>query len=148
MGTETGVSQGKNSNQNQQDIQDIFRENFDKYFQEVEKPMPQYLESMTKLQDEFLNAWKNTVDTSLNLQKEYAEKMDINTNVPQDAANMIYRVADEYIKSKNIQNQVILSTLNSASSNVQNSNNTFQPFIELNKKVLSFWSDFYLKNKQ
>ena len=139
----------KNSgNQNEQDVHEVFKENFDKYFHEVEKIMPQYLESMTKLQGEFLEAWENTINRSLDFQKEYAEKANINTQIPQEAANIIYNIAEEYLKSKNIQNQVILSTINSANTTLKDSKNAFEPFIELNKKVLDFWSDFYIKNKQ
>ena len=135
-------------NQNEQDVHEVFKENFDKYFHEVEKIMPQYLESMTKLQEEFLEAWKNTINKSLDFQKEYSEKANINTQIPHDAANIIYNIAEEYIKSKNIQNQVILSTMKSANTTLKDSKNAFEPFIELNKKVLDFWSDFYIKNKQ
>ena len=110
--------------------------------------MPQYLESMTKLQGEFLEAWENTINKSLDFQKEYSEKANINTQIPQEAANIIYNIAEEYLKSKNIQNQVILSTINSANTTLKDSKNAFEPFIELNKKVLDFWSDFYIKNKQ
>lgn len=139
----------KNSgNKNEQDVHEVFKENFEKYFREVEKIMPQYLESMTKLQEEFLEAWKNTINKSLDFQKEYSEKANINTQIPQDAANIIYNVAEEYIKSKNFQNQVILSTMNSANATLKDSQNAFEPFMELNKKVLDFWSDFYIKNKQ
>jgi len=136
----------KNSgNKNEQDVHEVFKENFEKYFREVEKIMPQYLESMTKLQEEFLEAWKNTINKSLDFQKEYSEKANINTQIPQDAANIIYNVAEEYIKSKNFQNQVILSTMNSANATLKDSQNAFEPFMELNKKVLDFWSDFYIK---
>jgi len=139
----------KNSgNKNEQDVHEVFKENFEKYFREVEKIMPQYLESVTKLQEEFLEAWKNTINKSLDFQKEYSEKANINTQIPQDAANIIYNVAEEYIKSKNFQNQVILSTMNSANATLKDSQNAFEPFMELNKKVLDFWSDFYIKNKQ
>jgi len=136
----------KNSgNKNEQDVHEVFKENFEKYFREVEKIMPQYLESMTKLQEEFLEAWKNTINKSLDFQKEYSEKANINTQIPQDAANIIYNIAEEYIKSKNFQNQVILSTMNSANATLKDSQNAFEPFMELNKKVLDFWSDFYIK---
>lgn len=139
----------KNSgNKNEQDVHEVFKENFEKYFREVEKIMPQYLESVTKLQEEFLEAWKNTINKSLDFQKEYSEKANINTQIPQDAANIIYNIAEEYIKSKNFQNQVILSTMNSANATLKDSQNAFEPFMELNKKVLDFWSDFYIKNKQ
>ena len=142
-------STAKNSgNQNEQEIHKVFRESFEKYFHEVEKVMPQYLESMTKLQGEFLDAWKNTINKSLDFQKEYSKKANISTHIPQEAANIIYNIAEEYIKSKNIQNQVMLSAMDSVNTTLKDSKNTFEPFVELNKKVLDFWSDFYIKNKQ
>jgi len=133
------------SNNNQNDMNEVFRENFKKYFQEAEKTMPQYLQSFTKLQEEFLDAWKNTVETSLNFQKEYADKSNINTTIPEDAANVIYNMAEEYFKANNIQNRAILSALDSANNNFKNSKDTLEPLVEINKKILEFWSSLYSK---
>jgi len=145
VSTQAKDSDTKNTTWNEKEIQDIFKESFEKYFHEVEKAMPQYLESMTKLQAEFLDAWQNTVNKSLEFQNKYAKKININTNIPQDAANIIYTISEEYIKSKNIQNQIVLSTLDSTYNNLKDSKNNFESFMEMNKKLLDFWHGFYIK---
>jgi len=110
--------------------------------------MPQYLQSITKLQEEFLAAWKNTINSSIDFQKEFTEKNDIDTNIPQYAVDIIHNAAQEYIKSRNIQNQTILSALDTANNNFKNFKNSFKPFTEINKKLLDYWLSFYPKNKQ
>lgn len=148
MSTEASKSQTSNPAQKQQDINEIFKTNFEKYFQEVEKVMPEYLQSFTTFQEEFLTAWKNTINSSIDLQKEFAEKNNIDTNIPQYAADIIQNTAEEYIKSKNIQNQTILAAIDTANNNFKNYKNSFEPFTQASKQFLDFWLGFYLKNNQ
>lgn len=146
MSTKINVTSSTN-NQGQQDINEVFKKNFNAYFQEIEKVMPQYLQAITKLQEEFLGAWKNTINSSIISQKDFAEKTDIETNIPQEAANIIQTIAEEYIKSKNIQNQTILSTLEMFGNNLKNNNNSFESVTEFNKQFLNFWADMYSKKQ-
>ena len=50
----------------------IYKQNVDKYFSEVERSLPQYLQSITNLQQEYVAAWKNVIEPSISLQREFA----------------------------------------------------------------------------
>ena len=136
------------SQTNELDVNEVLKKNFELYFQEVEKVMPQYLQSFTKLQDNFMHAWKKTVNSSIKLQQEYTKKANIETNIPQEYANIIQSIAEEYIKTKNVQNQTVLSALKVTSNNLKNQDNFFESVVEFNKKFLNYWANFYSNNKQ
>jgi len=141
-------TQNDKSQKNELDINEVVKSNFELYFQEVEKVMPQYFQSFTKLQENFMGAWKKTVNSSIKLQQDYAKKANIETKIPQEYANMIQSVAEEYIKTKNVQNQTVLSALKVAGNNLQNQDSSFESVAEFNRKFLDFWANFYSKNKQ
>lgn len=138
-------TQNNKSNTNKQDINEVMKGNFEAYFQEVEKIMPEYLQKFTKLQENFVDAWKKTINSSIALQKELSEKADIETNIPQEYGNIIQSIFEEYIKSKNIQNQTILSAIEITSNNLKNQDKSFESVAAFNKKFLDFWVNFYSK---
>lgn len=133
------------SQENKQDVHDVIKKNFETYFQEVQKVMPQYHQSFTTLQENFLGAWKKTINSSIELQKEWAKNANIETNIPKEYANMIQSISEEYIKSKDIQNQFVLTTLETINNNVKNHHISFESAIEFNKKIFSYWTNLYSK---
>ena len=141
-------TQSNESQTNELDINEVVKKHFELYFQEVEKVMPQYFQSFTKLQENFMSAWKKTVNSSIKLQQEYTKKANVETNIPQEYANIIQSIAEEYIKAKNIQNQTVLSALKVTGNNLQNHDNSFESVVEFNKKFLDYWANFYSNNKQ
>ena len=140
-------TQSNKSQTNELDINELVKKNFELYFQEVEKEMPQYFQSFTKLQEDFMSTWKKTVNSSIKYQQEYAKKANIETNIPQEYANIIQSIVEECVKAKNIQNQTVLSTLKVTGNNLQNQDNSFELVAEFNKKFLDFWANYYSKNK-
>ena len=71
-----------NTTQETKEIFTVCKQNVDKYFNEVERSLPQYLQSITNLQQAYTAAWKNAIESSISLQQEFANKASINTNVP------------------------------------------------------------------
>ena len=127
------------------EIDQVIQNNFEAYFQEVQKVMPQYMQSFTKLQENFLDTWKKTVNSSIQLNKEYVDNANIETSIPREYADIIQSVAEAYIKSRNIQNQVALSTLEVVSNNMKNNDNSFESVSTFNKQLLNYWANLYSK---
>jgi hypothetical protein len=107
--------------------------------------MPQYLQSFTTLRENFLSVWKKTINSSIQLQKEYAENANIQTTIPQEYAGIIQSMGEEFIKAKNIQNKVALSTLEVTNNNLKNQDISFESDAALNKQFLNYWANLYSK---
>ena len=58
-----------NTTQETKEIFAVCKQNVDKYFNEVERSLPQYLQSITNLQQAYTAAWKNATESSISLQQ-------------------------------------------------------------------------------
>ena len=125
-----------------QETKEIFvvcKQNVDKYFSEVERSLPQYLQSITNLQQAYIAAWKNAIESSISLQHEFANKTGINTNVPPAFIKIINNTTEEWIKIKTIQNKAVLATIDATQQNIKMFNDNAKTFAELNENLLQFW---------
>ena len=117
----------------------VCKQNVDKYFSEVERSLPQYLQSITNLQQEYIASWKNTIESSISLQQEFANKAGINTNVSPAFIKLIDDATEEFIKIRIIQNKAILATIDATQQNVKVFNDNAKTFAELNENILQSW---------
>ena len=65
---------------------DVFTEckqNVAKFFSEVEKSAPRYHQSVAKLQQNYVEAWKNVINSAITLEQEYVNKAGLNADVPE-----------------------------------------------------------------
>ena len=117
----------------------VYKQNIGKFFDDIEKSLPQYLQSITNLQQEYTEAWKNTFDSAVSIQQEYATKSGLNTNVPSAYIKMINDATEEIIKARSVQNKIALATIDVARQNVKSFNDSAKAFSELNQNMLQSW---------
>jgi hypothetical protein len=129
----------KTTAQESKEIYTIFKQNIDKYFDEVEKTTPQYLQSITNLQQEYVAAWRNAIESAISLQQEFATKAGINTNVPAVVVKLINDTTEELIKARAVQNKVVLAAIDATKQNVKTFNDNAKAFTELNENILQSW---------
>jgi len=71
------------------DVYSMYNQNFQKYFENISKITPQYFQSITHLQEEYLKECEKTINTSVFVQQESAKKTGILTDIPSAAKNAI-----------------------------------------------------------
>lgn len=126
----------------QTNVKDIFavnKQTVDKYFDGVKKSVPQYLQSITNVQQEYIQACENMFNSAIALQKEYARKAGITTNVPEATLKVIRDTTEELVKATSVQNQVTLAAIDAAQQNVKTFNDNAKSFADLNKNILNSW---------
>ena len=132
---------------NSKDIFSVYQQNVDKLFNGVKQSVPQYHQSITNVQQEYLQAYENIVDSTITLQKEYAKKAGIATNIPETTLKVIHDTIEEFVKATSIQNQVVLATIDATQQNIKTFNDNAKSFAELNRNILQSWiSAFATKN--
>jgi len=129
----------KTTAQETKEIYTVFKQNIDKYFDEVEKTTPQYLQSITNLQQEYTAAWKNAIESVISLQQEFVTKAGINTNIPAVVVKLINDTTEEMIKARTVQNKVVLAAIDTTKQNVKTFNDNAKAFAELNENILQSW---------
>ncbi|GFN39550.1 MAG: hypothetical protein O6761_08775 [Thaumarchaeota archaeon] len=121
------------------DIYAVSRQNVERFFDGVEKATPKNLQSITNLQQEYLEAWKNAINSTITLQREYANRSGLNTNVPQASLKVINDTTEEAIKAFSVQNQIALAAIDATQQNVKTFNDNAKAFADLNKNILQSW---------
>ncbi len=129
------------------DMFSVYQENVDKIFSGIRHSVPQYHQSITNVQQEYLQAYENIVDSTITLQKEYAKKAGIATNIPQATLKVIHDTTEEFVKAASIQNQITLATIDATQQNIKTFNDNAKSFADLNRNILQSWiSAFTTKN--
>ena len=141
------MSKNETTKVNSKDIFSVYQENIDKMFNGVKQSVPQYHQSITNIQQEYLQAFENMVDSSIAIQKEFVIKAGIASDVPSTTLKVIDDTTEEIVKASSIQNQIVLASIDATQQNIKTFNDNAKSFVELNKNILQSWiSAFATKN--
>jgi hypothetical protein len=132
---------------NSKDVFSVCQENTDKLFNGIKQSVPRYHQSITNVQQEYLQAYENVIDSTITLQKEYVKNSGITANVPEATLKVIHDTTEEFVKAASIQNQITLATIDATQQNIKTFNDNAKSFADLNKNILQSWiSAFTTKN--
>ena len=127
------------STTSQKDIFAVYQQNVDKYFSGIKKSVPSYHQSVTNVQQEYLDAVENVINSTIALQKDFALKSGITTNVPSASLKIIRDTTEEVVKAYDVQNKVAIAAIDSAQQNIKTFNENAKAFADLNKNVVQSW---------
>ena len=89
------MSKSETTKVNSKDIFSIYQENVDKMFNGVRQSVPKYHQSITNVQQEYLQAFENMIESSITLQKEFVVKAGIVSDVPSASLKVIDDTTEE-----------------------------------------------------
>jgi hypothetical protein len=127
---------------NEQTKNDVFttvEDTVEKQIQSTEKSFPNYQTSVTSLQQEYVEAYQNIVDSTIALQREFANKTGINTVLPEATENVVNKTNEQISKVQDVQNKIALATIDATRQNIKTFNENAKAFADLNKGVLQSW---------
>jgi hypothetical protein len=123
----------------QKDVYAVSQQNVDKYFNGIKQSVPRYHQSVTNVQQEYLEAWENVINSTIAFQKEYATKTGVNTNVPSATLKAIRDTNEEIVKAYDVQNKIALASIDATQQNIKTFNDNAKAFADLNKNILQSW---------
>lgn len=121
------------------DVFSVCQESIDKIFTGIRQSVPQYHQSITNVQQEYLQAYENVVDSTITLQKEYAKKFGVATNIPQATLKVMNDTTEEFVKAASIHNKITLTTIDATQQNIKTFNDNAKSFADLNRDILQSW---------
>lgn len=133
------MSNTAQSTSNQKDIYAVYQQNVDKYFSGIKQSVPRYHQSVTNVQQEYLDAVENVINSTIALQKDYATKAGITTNIPSAILKVIRDTTEEIVKAYDVQNKVAIAAFDSVQQNIKTFNENSKAFADLNKNVVQSW---------
>jgi len=141
------MSKNETTQKNPKDVFSAYQENVDRLFNGIKQSVPQYHQSITNVQQEYLQAYENMVGSSITLQKEYVKKTGIAADIPEATLKVIHATTEEFVKAASIHNQIALATIDVTQQNIKTFNDNAKSFADLNRNILQSWiSAFSTKN--
>ncbi len=122
----------------QQNYDNIFsacQENMDIMINGIKRSVPHYHQSITNIQQEYIQAYEHMFDSSIKLQKECAKKAGIAANVSETTLKMFRHMTKEFVKVSSIQNQMTLATMDAAHENIKTFNDNIKSFRDVNNNI-------------
>ncbi|MGB6464399.1 MAG: hypothetical protein WBF38_09280 [Nitrosotalea sp.] len=121
------------------EIHAVYKHNADRFFDEVEKTIPQYHQSITSLQKSYIAAWQKATESAISMNHEFATKANINTNVPAAMIKIANDTTEEIIKAQAVQNKVVLAAIDATQQAINTFNENAKLFTGINQGVLQYW---------
>ena len=121
------------------DVFSTVEETVQEQVKSAEKSFPNYQTSVTSLQQEYTEAFQNIVDSTITLQREFANKTGINTALPEATESAVNKTNEQISKVQDVQNKVALATIDVTRQNIKTFNENAKAFADLNKGVLQSW---------
>ena len=143
MSNQNSSNTGNSTNTSSKDVFSTWKQTSDKYMDAVEKVIPSYHQSVTSLQQEYIQACENAIDSTIEFQRKFANKTGINTNVPEATLKAVRDSNEQVIKSFDVQSKMALATVDAARQNVQTFANNAKAFAELNNNVMQSWTSAF-----
>ena len=129
------------------DVYSMYKQNVQKYFENISKNTPQYFQAITHLQEECLKATEKTINASVSVHQEFAKKTGISTDIPSAAKTAIIDTNKQIVQASTVQNQFVKTTIDTAVQNIQAYSENVNAFADLNKNIVQSWTTpFILKN--
>ena len=101
---------GESTSNNSLDFFVECKKNADKFFNEINKSTPVYHQIATDMQKNYLDAWKNVIDSSISLQQEFAAKTGQNINMSEDMKKTIQNMIDSSVTAYQNQNKIAVDS--------------------------------------
>ena len=116
---------------------------------EVAKAQPQYSQSISNLQLDYIQAVKNTVQNTLVAQKNIADAKVLSLNLPfagqyvEQLSNQTNEIANNIVKTVQVNNQVAVNSLDAARDNIRIYTRTTDAILEFNSNLAKAWTSFF-----
>jgi hypothetical protein len=137
------------------DMYNVLNENFTRALNEIAKFQPQYLQSISNLQLDFIQTTKNTIQNIISAQKQMASNNNsINRfwNIPPLLLPMLYveqfaRQLNEFtnntIRVSNLNNQFTITILDAIRENLNIYNRATDELSKYNTNMVKAWNSFF-----
>jgi hypothetical protein len=132
--------QNKMSNtENQKDVFSVYTKSFDKVKSAFERASTQSLQSYTNLTQEFISTWSSFIHTTTAIQQSIANKVGINTALPETTITAVQDATEAFIKTFDTNSKVVQTVLDATVQNIKTINQNTSAFADLNQNIVNSW---------
>jgi hypothetical protein len=126
-------------------VYDTATQNCIRIVDELTKAQPQYTQSVSNLQLDYVAAAKNTIQNIGSVQKMSASNVNYPIVTPQYADEFVKRsneITENMVNAIRINNQLTVNAINAAAENFKTFNRTIDSVTEFNTSAAKAWNSF------
>lgn len=118
------------------DIYSIWSDSVDSFYSNIEKSIPQFHQAATNLLQEYVQAWNNASSSIIDIQREFATKTGIKSNLPESSISMINDSTEKINRSFNVQSKMSIASIDATKQNIHTWNENSKSFVNINKSIM------------
>ena len=118
---------------------------------ELTKAQPQYTQSVSNLQSDYVAAAKNTIQNIGSVQRMFASNVNFPIVTPQYTDEFVKRsneITDNIVNAFRINNQLTVNAINAAAENFRTFNRTIDSVTESSSRAAQAWNSFVTTQQQ
>src|SRR5437899_12840588 len=102
-------------------VYDSIKENFTKAVNEMAKYQPQFLQSISNLQLDYTQSFKDAIQNTISAQKQFTSSWNIPVSAPysEQFVKQANQITNNTIRAVNINNQLAINVLDAARENLK-----------------------------
>jgi hypothetical protein len=130
-------------------LYETINQNITRVVDEVAKAQPQYLQSISNLQLDYIQAVKNTVENTMTAQKQIAVNRAFNWDIPfaanytEQLTNQTNEITNNVVKAVQVNNQLTVNALDAARDNIRIFNRAADAVLEFNNNATKACAFFF-----
>jgi len=121
-------------------VYSMYKQNVQKYFENISKITPQYFQAITQLQNECMKTCEKTINASISTQQEFAKKTGIATEIPTFAKTAIVDTNKQIVQASTVNNQLAKTAIDTAVQNIKTFSSNIDSFVALNNNIIQSWT--------
>jgi len=121
-------------------VYSMYKQNVQKYFENISKTTRESFQAITQLQDECMNTCEKTINASISTQQEFAKKAGIATEIPDFVKTAIVDTNKQIVQASTIDNQLVKTAIDTTVQNIKAFSNNINSFAELNRNIIQSWT--------
>ena len=132
-------------------VYDTIRQNCIRIVDEFTKAQPQYTQSVSNLQLDYIAAAKNTTENMVSAQKLLASNGNVPTVTPPYTDEFVKQsneVTENIVRAVHINNQLTVNAINAAAENFRTLNRTIESVTEFNTNATKALNSFLTVQQQ
>jgi hypothetical protein len=132
-------------------VYDTATQNCIRILDELTKAQPQYTQSVSNLQSDYVAAARNTIQNIGSVQKMLARNVNFPIVTPQYTDEYVKRsneITENIVNALRINNQLTVNAINAAAENFRTFNRTIDSVTEFNSSAAKAWNSFVTAQQQ
>jgi hypothetical protein len=132
-------------------VYDTVKLNYIRIVDEFTKAQPQYTQSVSNLQLDYIAAAKNTIQNMVSVQKMLASNGNVPIVIPPYTGEFVKQsneITENIVNAVRINNQLTVNAINAAAENFRTLNRTIDSVTEFNSSTAKAWNSFLTVQQQ